>query len=390
MSVHQRRLRELRAEVPEVTAVEAADLQQGGAVLIDVREPDEVAAGSPAGAERLVRGFLELEVEKRVPDLDQRILVMCAGGVRSLYAAKGLLDLGYTDVHSVAGGYGAWKAAGLAVDIPRVLGDQDRERYGRHLLIPEIGEEGQTRLLDSKVLMVGAGGLGSPAAYYLAAAGVGTIGIIDDDVVDRSNLQRQILHTDDRVGKPKVESARQTLNALNPSIRVETYQERLNADNVDEIFSNYDLVVDGTDNFATRYLVNDACLKHSLPNIHGAIFRFEGQVSVFWPGYPERRGPCYRCLFPEPPPPELAPSCAEAGVLGILPGVVGTLEAVEAIKVLLGIGDPLVGRLLVYDALKQSFSELKVDRREDCPYCGDAAEAKGYVEYAEVCAVPVG
>lgn len=384
----QRRLRELKASVPEVSVRQAHELQKEGAVLVDVREHDEVSAGSPVGATCIVRGFLELQIEEKVPDLDRTVLVMCAGGTRSLFAAKNLLELGYSDVRSVAGGFTAWKGASLPVQVPRMLSSEDRERYGRHLLIPEVGEEGQMRLLDSKVLMVGAGGLGSPAAFYLAAAGVGTIGIIDDDVVDRSNLQRQILHTDNRVGTPKVESARITLESLNPAIDVITYEERLVASNVEEILNGYDLVVDGTDNFATRYLVNDACVKLGIPNVHGAIFRFEGQVSVFWPAFEKRRGPCYRCLFPEPPPPELAPSCAEAGVLGVLPGVVGTLEAVEAVKILLGLGDPLVGRLLIYDALHQSFTELKVERNPQCPRCGDGAVETEYVEYGEICAVP--
>lgn len=390
-SGRQKRLQELKESVAEVSATEAFELQQRGAVIIDVREPDEVAAGSPADSERIVRGFLELDIEARVSDYERPVVLMCAGGVRSLFAAPGVQDLGYQDVRSLEGGFGAWKRAGLPVDVPRVLSQEERERYGRHLTVPEVGEEGQIKLLDSRVLMIGAGGLGSPAAFYLGAAGVGTIGIIDDDVVDRSNLQRQILHTDDRVGTPKVESAAKTLKALNPSLNVRTYQERLTSENVDKIFQDYDLVVDGTDNFATRYLVNDACVKYGLPNVHGAIFRFEGQVSVFWPGHNEdnsevERGPCYRCLFPEPPPPEMAPSCAEAGVLGVLPGVVGTLEAIEAIKILLGIGEPLIGRLLLYDALAQRFTNLKVDRNPQCTVCGDEAEVKDYVEYGEVCA----
>lgn len=385
MIARQRRLAALRSQIVEVDAKEAAELQGSGAVLIDVREPDEVAAGSPRGAERIVRGFLELRVEDSVPDLEQTVVVMCAGGARSLFAARDLEELGYTKVHSLAGGFNAWKESGLPIDVPRTLNDEERERYGRHLTVPEVGEAGQVKLLESKVLMVGAGGLGSPAAFYLAAAGVGTLALIDDDVVDRSNLQRQILHTDDRVGTPKVESARQTLQALNPAIRVVTHQQRLTSDNIDELIADYDVVVDGSDNFATRYLVNDACIKHGIPNVHGSIFRFEGQVSVFWLGYEARRGPCYRCLFPEPPPPELAPSCAEAGVLGILPGVIGTLEAVETVKILLALGDPLVGRLMVYDALDQRFTELKIERNPDCPCCGDDAADIEYVDYGVLC-----
>lgn len=385
MRAKDRRLAELRATIPEVDPREAFALQSRGAVLIDVREADEIAAGSAPGALRLGRGFLELRVEDAVPDPDRTVLTMCAGGVRSLLAADDLRRLGYTDVRSVRGGFNRWKQDGLPIEIPRTLDAEARERYGRHLLMPEVGEAGQIKLLDSKVLCIGAGGLGSPVALYLAAAGVGTLGIIDDDVVDRSNLQRQILHTDDRVGTPKVESARAALTALNPSVNVVGYQTRLHSGNVDEIFSGYDVIVDGSDNFPTRYLVNDACVKMNIPNVHGSIFRFEGQVTVFWPGYAKRRGPCYRCLYPEPPPPELAPSCAEAGVLGVLPGVIGVLEAIETLKILLDLGDPLVGRLLQYDALRQRFTELSIEPDEGCRYCGEGAEFPGYVDYAQVC-----
>ncbi len=388
MIARQKRLQKLREQVPEVSPAEAFVLQQDGAALVDIREPDEVAQGSPLSAERIVRGFLELRIEDQVPDLARTVVVMCAGGTRSLFAGRDLQELGYADVRSLAGGFNLWKREGLPTEVPRVLSDKQRERYGRHLLIPEVGEEGQLRLLGSKVLMVGAGGLGSPAAFYLAAAGVGTLVLVDDDVVDRSNLQRQILHTDERVGTPKVESARATLQALNPELEIVCHRERLTSANVDEMLAGCDVVVDGSDNFPTRYLVNDACVKLGIPNVHGAIFRFEGQLSVFWPGRPgDRRGPCYRCLFPEPPPPELAPSCAEAGVLGILPGVVGTLEAVEAVKILLGVGDPLVGRLMLYDALQQRFTELKVERNPGCPVCGDGVEVVEYVDYEQVCAV---
>ena len=386
-SARQKRLRELRAEISEVTPDEAHELQRQGTVLIDVREPEEVAQGSPAGATRIVRGFLELNIEHAVPDPETPLLTMCAGGARSLFAADNLRQMGYRHVGSVAGGFDAWKTGGLPVDIPRMLDRTERERYTRHLAIPEIGEEGQIKLLDSKVLLVGAGGLGCPAAFYLAAAGVGTLGIVDDDVVDRTNLQRQILHTDARVGRPKVESARQTLQALNPATRIIEHAERVVSGNVEQIFSGYDLVVDGADNFPTRYLVNDACVKLGLPNVHGSVYRFEGQVSVFWPGRPEDPGPCYRCLYPEPPPPELAPSCAEAGVLGVLPGVIGLLQAVESIKLLLGIGEPLVGRLLQYEALETRFTKLKLDRDPECRYCADGVEFPGYVDVAEVCGV---
>lgn len=385
MGLKDDRLEQLRREIPEVSAREARELQVAGAVLVDVREPDEVAGGAPAGALCLVRGFLELRIEEAVPDTSSRVLVMCGGGVRSLFAAEGLRQLGYTDVRSVAGGFSAWKTEGLPIETPQVLTGRDRERYGRHLLIPEVGEEGQAKLLRGRVLVIGAGGLGSPVAYYLAAAGVGKLGIVDDDVVDRSNLHRQILHSDDAVGRPKVDSARARLQAFNPDIDIVTHGVRLTRDNVEEVFGGYDVVVDGSDNFPTRYLVNDACVKLHLPNVHGSIFRFEGQVSVFWPSWGVRRGPCYRCIFAEPPPAELAPSCAEAGVLGVLPGVVGTLEAVEAIKILLGKGDPLVGRLLVYDALRASFMELEQRADPDCAYCAEGVDFPGYVDYQEFC-----
>ncbi len=387
MSLKDERLVLLRRAIPEVTPTEALRRQtQDGAALIDVREPDEVAAGSPPEAHRIVRGFLELRVEEAVADRDRPLLVMCAGGVRSLFASEDLMRLGYRNVSSVAGGFNRWKADGLPVEVPRLLDAQERQRYSRHVLIPEVGEAGQITLLESKVLFVGAGGLGSPAALYLAAAGVGTLGVIDDDVVDRSNLQRQILHRDASVGRKKIESARETLNGLNPSIRVETYDERLTSANVERVLGDYDVIVDGSDNFATRYLVNDATVKLEIPNVHGSIFRFEGQVSVFWPSYPKRRGPCYRCLYREPPPPELAPSCAEAGVLGVLPGVIGTLEAVETIKILLGIGDPLVARLLTYDALTQRFAEFQIEPDPDCAWCADGKEFPGYVDYERFCA----
>jgi molybdopterin/thiamine biosynthesis adenylyltransferase len=385
MKAKDQRLNELKHSIPEVTPTEALDLQHKGAVLLDVREPDEVAQGSPAGAQRIVRGFLELRVEDAAPDLAGTVLVMCAGGVRSLFASENLRALGYTDVRSVAGGFNRWKNDGLPIEVPRSLSAADRERYGRHLLMPEVGEKGQLALLDSRVLLIGAGGLGSPAAFYLAAAGVGTLGIVDMDVVDRSNLQRQILHTDERTGTSKVASARKTLSALNPAIAVETYETRLVSHNVEEIFDGYDVVVDGSDNFATRYLVNDACVKLAIPNVHGSIYRFEGQVSVFWPGYAKRPGPCYRCVYPAPPPPELAPSCAEAGVLGVLPGVIGTLEAIETVKILLDLGDPLVGRLLHYDALRQRFTELHLRPDPDCKYCAKGARFPGYVDYEQFC-----
>ncbi|MHC5212631.1 MAG: molybdopterin-synthase adenylyltransferase MoeB [Planctomycetota bacterium] len=385
MSGKERRLKELRAGIPEVTPAEAEALRAAGAVLVDVREPDEVAQGSPAGARRIVRGFLELRIEDAVPDVATTVLVICAGGVRSLFAAEGVAKLGYGDVRSVVGGFNRWKADGLPVEVPRTLDGPARERYSRHLLMPEIGEAGQLRLLDAKVLVIGAGGLGCPTALYLAAAGIGTLGIVDDDVVDRSNLQRQVLHADADVGTPKVESARAALLRLNPTVTVRTHPVRLNAANVEQVFAGYDVIVDGSDNFATRYLVNDACVKLGLPNVHGSIFRFEGQVSVFWPASPAGRGPCYRCLYPEPPPPETAPSCAEAGVLGVLPGVVGVLEAIETVKLVLGLGSPLVGRLIHYDALQQRFTDLRLDPDPACRYCAEGAAFPGYADYERFC-----
>ena len=305
----------------------------------------------------------------------------CAGGVRSAFATKTLQDLGYTDVVSIIGGFNKWKDEGLAWTTPRVLSADQRNRYQRHLLLPEVGEKGQMRLLDSKVLLLGAGGLGSPAALYLAAAGVGTIGIIDMDVVDSSNLQRQILHNVDRIGMRKVDSAKMTLTAMNPDVKVLTYDARLGADNILDIIDGYDVIVDGTDNFPTRYLVNDAALVKNIPVVHGSIFRFEGQVTVFSPYV----GPCYRCMIPEPPPPELAPSCAEAGVLGVLPGIVGSIQAIETIKLLLELGDPLVGRLLTYDSMDESFRTFKVRRDPACPACGENAGPIAIAEYDDLC-----
>jgi molybdopterin/thiamine biosynthesis adenylyltransferase/rhodanese-related sulfurtransferase/molybdopterin converting factor small subunit len=382
----ERRMEELRARIPEVSPREALELQREGAVLVDVREPEEISEGTPEGALTLGRSYLELGIEDEVPDKDRTLVVLCAVGQRSLFAAEDLRGLGYRDVRNLAGGFDRWKNEGIRFHIPRVLDADARARYARHLLMPEVGVTGQLRLLDSRVLVVGAGGLGSPAALYLAAAGVGTLGILDHDLVDRSNLQRQILHTDERVGGAKVESAVQMIRSLNPSVRVVGHEVRLASGNVEEILGGYDLVVDGSDNFPTRYLINDACVKLGIPNVHGAVYRFEGQVTVLWPGYEKRRGPCYRCLYPEPPPPEMAPSCAEAGVLGVLPGVIGMLEAVEAIKIVLGAGDPLVGRMLHYDALPARFTELQLERDPGCRYCADPAHFPGYVDYEAFCA----
>ena len=346
-----------------------------------MREPDEYEQGAIPGAVHLPRGMLEVQIEGRVPDKATPVVVYCAGGVRSAFAAKSLEELGYTDVVSVVGGFNRWKDEGREWTTPATLTADQRNRYQRHLLLPEVGETGQQKLLESKVLILGAGGLGSPTALYLAAAGVGTIGIVDMDVVDASNLQRQILHNMDRIGDRKVDSAKKTLTSMNPDVNVITYDTRLGADNVVELFEGYDLVVDGTDNFPTRYLVNDASLLTRVPVVHGSIFRFEGQVTVFNPYV----GPCYRCIVPEPPPPELAPSCSEAGVLGVLCGIVGSLEAVEAVKMLLGIGDPLVGRLLAYDALEEEFRTFKVRRDPNCPACGENAKGIVIAEYDQLC-----
>jgi molybdopterin/thiamine biosynthesis adenylyltransferase/rhodanese-related sulfurtransferase len=352
-------LRDAKQQIREVDTAGADELRsRPGAVVLDVREPDEYEQGAIPGALHIPRGQLESNVESRVPDRDTPLVVHCAGGTRSAFAAKTLADLGYTDVVSVAGGFNKWKDEGRDWKVPRSLTPEQRNRYQRHILLPEVDVEGQLKLLDAKVLLLGAGGLGSPAALYLAAAGVGTIGIIDMDVVDDSNLQRQILHNVERIGDRKVDSAKKTLTLLNPDVDVVTYDVRLGADNVMSILDGYDVIVDGTDNFPTRFLVNDASVKLGIPVVHGSIFRFEGMVTVFDP----KRGPTYRDMVPEPPPAELAPSCAEAGVLGVLPGIVGSLQAIETIKLILDLGDPLIGRLLAYDSLEQSFREFKVRR----------------------------
>ncbi len=346
-----------KAEIDETDPAGAEQAQAGGALILDIREPDEVAQGVVPGSVQIVRGNLESQVEARITDKTAPIVVMCAGGVRSAFAAKTLTELGYTDVTSMDGGFNRWKDEGRPWETPTVLSADQRNRYSRHILLPEVGEDGQQKLLAAKVLLLGAGGLGSPAALYLAAAGVGTLGIIDMDVVDESNLQRQILHNLDRVGERKVDSAKTTLTRMNPDLEVITYDTRLGADNIEEIIAGYDVVIDGADNFPSRYLLNDASVKAGIPVVHGSIFRFEGQVTVFDP----RNGPTYRDLLPEPPPPELAPSCAEAGVLGVLPGIVGSIQALEAIKLILDLGDSLRGRLLAFDALEMSFREYKLN-----------------------------
>src|SRR5256886_12819929 len=346
-------LKVARTEVPEVTPAELAkELQSRRPAVIDVREKDETDQGILPGAKQVPRGYLELRIEETIADRDADVVLYCAGGTRSLLAGRTLQEMGYRRVRSLRGGYGAWKDGGLPVEVPFRLTDAQRNRYSRHLLIPEVGEAGQAKLLKAKVLLIGAGGLGSPTGLYLAAAGVGTIGIVDDDVVDESNLQRQILHSTDRVGMPKTESAKKTLQALNPDVKVDEHRVRLQRDNAIELFSKYDLIIDGSDNFGTRYLVNDASVLLGKPTVHGSIFRFDGQATTFVPGGGR---PCYRCLFPEPPPPELAPSCQEAGVLGALPGIIGLVQSIEAVKLVLRKGQPLVGRLLLYDALEQRF-----------------------------------
>jgi molybdopterin/thiamine biosynthesis adenylyltransferase/rhodanese-related sulfurtransferase len=384
-------LRDLRERIPEVDpqglSAELADRQPGAApAVIDVREPDEHAQGVIPGAVHIPRGFLELRIEKEVPDRDAPVVVYCAGGTRSLLAVRSLAELGYTRVRSLAGGFNGWKKAGLPWEQPLALRADQQARYSRHTLLPEVGVAGQVKLLESRVLCIGAGGLGSPSSMYLAAAGVGTIGVIDDDVVDASNLQRQILHATDRIGTPKVDSAERTLRDLNPDVKVEKHRARLSSANALEILSGYDVIIDGADNFATRYLVNDCALRLGKPVVHASIFRFEGQLTVF----PAGGSPCYRCLYPQPPPPEDAPSCAEAGVLGVLPGAMGVLQATEAIKLLLGIGDTLAGRLLVYDALKTRFRELKLRRDPRCPTCGDGVDRAQIplVDYDQFCAGP--
>jgi molybdopterin/thiamine biosynthesis adenylyltransferase/rhodanese-related sulfurtransferase len=411
-------LRAARESIEEVDATSAQKLlaADDAPVLVDVRERDEWEQGRIAGAVHVPRGHLESKIEAAAPNRSRPVLLYCSAGNRSAFAAKTLSELGYERPISLAGGYTDWQRSGLPTDLPRTLGPARTTRYSRHLLIPEVGEEGQLRLLDSSILLVGAGGLGSPAALYLAAAGVGRIGIVDADVVDETNLQRQIAHSTDSLGEPKTDSARRRIESLNPDVEVVPFRERLTSENIERILEpGWDVIVDGADNFPTRYLVNDASVWHDIPVVHGSIFRFEGQVTVFKPGkgaargarhqepwasptapsemtgrYSDEdlgaeRGPCYRCLFPQPPPPELAPSCAEGGVLGVLPGVIGSIQATEALKLALGIGDPLVGRLLLYDALSGEFDEMKLRRDPACPVCGESPTITDYVDYVEFC-----
>ena len=375
-----------KAEISEIDAPAAHErLADQEILFLDVREAAEWDEGHLPGAVHIPRGSLESRAEGLLPDRSRPVVVYCAAGNRSAFAAKSLEELGYEDVASLAGGFADWKRNGFPFEIPQTLEAAQRRRYSRHLLIPEVGEEGQAKLLASRILLIGAGGLGSPASLYLAAAGVGTLGIVDNDAVDETNLQRQIVHTTDRLGEGKAESAKRTLEALNPDVTVKVFAERLTSGNADRILGEgWDVIVDGADNFPTRYLLNDASVWHDIPVVHGSIFRFEGQTTVFEP----RKGPCYRCLFPEPPPPELAPSCAEGGVLGVLPGIVGSLQASEALKLVLGIGDTLTGRLLLFDALETTFTEVALRRDPDCPVCGDDPSITEYIDYVQFCAGP--
>ncbi|MBA3459038.1 MAG: molybdopterin-synthase adenylyltransferase MoeB [Deltaproteobacteria bacterium] len=381
-------LRDLRTSFAEIEpATLDGELKNSGRpTVIDVRDTDEHAQGMIPGSIHIPRGFLELRAEKTVSDRAAPVIVYCASGTRSLLAARSLGELGYTNVRSLAGGFSAWKRNGLAWEMPVSLRADQQARYSRHTMLPEVGIAGQVKLLKAKVLCIGAGGLGSPSSMYLASAGIGTIGMIDDDIVDASNLQRQILHGTDRVGTAKVDSAEKTLKGMNPDITVNKHRTRITSDNALELIGGYDVVIDGADNFATRYLVNDCALRLGVPVIHASIFRFEGQLTVF----PGNGSPCYRCLYPQPPPAEDAPSCAEAGVLGVLPGVMGVLQATEAIKLVLKLGDTLAGRLLVYDALKARFRELKLRRDPKCPTCGDGVDRSQIplIDYEQFCAGP--
>jgi molybdopterin/thiamine biosynthesis adenylyltransferase/rhodanese-related sulfurtransferase len=384
MASYRELLQQVKTEIDEVDAARAQELlaAESRPLLVDVREQDEWSEGHIPGAVHVPRGFLESRIEGAAPDRAAPVIVYCAGGARSAFAAKSLEELGYENVVSLAGGFTEWKRNGFPTELPRSLDDAKRRRYSRHILIPEVGEEGQLKLLESRVLLIGAGGLGSPASLYLAAAGVGRLGIVDDDRVDESNLQRQIAHSTLTLGEWKAESAKRTIEALNPDVEVIPYLERLTSENVDRILADgWDLIVDGADNFPTRYLVNDAAVWHDIPVVHGSIYRFEGQVTVFKP----HEGPCYRCLFPQPPPPEMAPSCSEGGVLGVLPGIIGSLQANEALKLALGIGETLAGRLLLFDALSTEFSEVTLRRDPNCPVCGEHPTITEYIDYVEFC-----
>ena len=383
MATFRELLSQTKTQIREINTAAAAERRaaEPATVMLDVREPDEWEQGAIPGSLHIPRGHLETQIESRVSDKTTPLIVFCAGGVRSAFATKTLNDLGYDNVVSVEGGFGRWKDEGRDWRTPAVLTPGQRNRYHRHLLLPEVGLEGQQKLLAAKVLLLGAGGLGSPAAMYLAAAGVGTLGIIDMDVVDESNLQRQILHNMDRIGEPKVDSAKKTLTLMNPDVNVVTYDTRLAAENVMQILADYDVVVDGADNFPSRYLLNDASVKLGIPVVHGSIFRFEGQVTVFDP----RNGPTYRDLLPQPPPAEYAPSCAEAGVLGVLPGIIGSIQALEALKLILGLGDSLSGRILAFDALELSFREFKLRIDPDNQVTYDNRDRIGIADLEGLC-----
>ncbi len=385
---YQQLLDEARRAVREMSVdeVQLALASDDAPVLLDVREKEEFREGHLPDALSIPRGFLEMQVEGKLAEKDKTVIAYCQSGVRSLFAGKALIDMGYADVRSMSGGYGAWKGAGHKWTAPFKFTPDQLNRYSRHFLLPEVGEEGQAKLLQARVLCLGAGGLGSPAAFYLAAAGVGTIGIVDDDVVDMSNLQRQILHTNDRVGMHKAESASMTLKALNPDINVVEHRTRLDSSNIMDILADYDIIVDGCDNFPTRYLVNDACVMTGKPNVHGSIFQFEGQATVFAPGH----GPCYRCQFPEPPPPGMAPSCQEAGVLGVLPGLIGCIQALEAMKLILGVGKPLIGRLVHVETLGMNMRVFNLRRDPKCPMCGDSPTITTLIDYEEFCGLRLG
>jgi len=380
---YQQIMAEAKQQVPEVSPDDVRARLDGASksVVLDVREREEVRQGYLPGAVSIPRGFLEMRVEETIPDKSTPVVTYCAGGTRSLLAGRILKELGYQDVVSMRGGFTAWKNQGLPITEDRQFTPEQQIRYSRHFLLPEVGEAGQAKLLDAKVLLIGAGGLGSPAAFYLAAAGVGTLGIVDMDVVDLSNLQRQILHTNDRIGTPKVESARMTLQALNPDVRIVEFREHLSSENAFRIFEQFDIVVNGCDNFPTRYLANDACVLLGKPLVDGAIWQFEGQATVFNPP----AGPCYRCLFPEPPPPGAVPSCAEAGVLGVLPGIVGCVQALEAIKLILGQGKPLIGRMMHFDTLAGDVRSLRLRRDPQCKVCGENPTIKELIDYEVFC-----
>jgi molybdopterin/thiamine biosynthesis adenylyltransferase/rhodanese-related sulfurtransferase len=365
-------LRQVRSKIDEVDPAAVHEQLGNGAVVVDVREPEEFGVGHIPGAKHVPRAYLESRIEAVAPDRDQHLILYCASGNRSAYATRTLKeDLGYTNVESMTGGITLWKDRGYEVEVPRTMTAEQRDRYSRHILLPEVGIEGQQKLLDAKVLLLGAGGLGSPTALYLAAAGVGTLGIVDNDTVDLSNLQRQVIHTTDRVGVSKVDSAAETIANLNPDVNVVKHEVRLDSSNVMEILEGYDIVVDGLDNFPTRYLINDATVRLQIPVVSASILGFDGQISVFKP----YDGPCYRCLYPTPPPAELAPSCGANGVIGVLPGTMGLLQATEVVKLVIGQGEPLIGRLLLYEALSTTFTELKVRRDPDCPVCSRDPES---------------